>query len=77
MGPCYHKRTYVHSQPPNRYIYIYIYYVKNKILKFEDLIIYRNTLLIYNFLNNNYKLVYNSYFKLNKLKNKFILPLMK
>ena len=43
---------------------------KNNILKFEDLIIYRNTLLIYNFLNNKYKLDYNSYFKLNKLKNK-------
>ena len=50
---------------------------KNNILKFEDLIIYRNTLLMYNFLNNKYKLDYNSYFKLNKLKNKFILPLMK
>ena len=50
---------------------------KNNILKFEDLIIYRNTLLIYNFLNNKYKLDYNSYFKLNKLKNKCILPLMK
>ena len=49
----------------------------NNILKYEDLIIYRNTLLIYNFLNNKYKLDYNSYFKLNKLKNKFILPLMK
>ena len=43
------------------------------ILKFEDLIIYRNTLLIYNVLNNKYKLNYNSYFKLNKLKNKCIL----
>ena len=32
---------------------------------------------MYNFLNNKYKLDYNSYFKLNKLKNKFILPLMK
>ena len=50
---------------------------KNNILKFEDLIIYRNTLLIYNFLNNKYKLDYHSYFKLNKLKNRFILPLMK
>ena len=30
---------------------------------------------MYNFLNNKYKLDYNSYFKLNKLKNKFILPL--
>ena len=28
----------------------------NNILKFEDLIIYRHTLLIYNFLNNKYKL---------------------
>ena len=45
----------------------------NNILKFEYLIIYRNTLLIY----NKYKLDYNSYFKLNKLQNKFILPLMK
>ena len=53
------------------------FFKKNNILKFEDLIIYRNTLLIYNFLNNKYKLDYNSYFKLNKLKNKFILPLMK
>ena len=50
---------------------------KNNILKCEDLIIYRNTLLIYNFLNNKYKLDYNSYFKLNKLKNKFIPRLMK
>ena len=32
---------------------------------------------MYNFLNNKYKLDYNSYFKLNNLKNKFILPLMK
>ena len=32
---------------------------------------------MYNFLNNKYKLHYNSYFKLNKLKNKCILPLMK
>ena len=53
------------------------FFFLNNILKFEDLIIYRNTLLIYNFLNNKYKLDYNSYFKLNKLKNKFILPLMK
>ena len=53
------------------------FFKKNNILKFEDLIIYRNTLLMYNFLNNKYKLDYNSYFKLNKLKNKFILPLMK
>ena len=53
------------------------FFKKNNILKFEDLIIYRNTLLNYNFLNNKYKLDYNSYFKLNKLKNKFILPLMK
>ena len=51
-------------------------FLKKKYFK-EDLIIYRNTLLIYNFLNNKYKLDYNSYFKLNKLKNKFILPLMK
>ena len=46
-------------------------------VKFEDRIIYRNTLLMYNFLNNKYKLDYNSYFKLNNLQNKFILPLMK
>ena len=52
-------------------------FFKNNILKFEILIIYRNTLLIYNFLNNKYKLDYNSYLKLNKLQNKFILPLMK
>ena len=48
------------------------FFFLNNILKFEDLIIYRNTLLIYNFLNNKYKLDYNSYFKLNKLKNKFM-----
>ena len=38
------------------------FFKKNNILKFEDLIIYRNKLLIYNFLNNIYKLDYNSYF---------------
>ena len=32
---------------------------------------------MYNFLNNKYKLDYNSYFKLNKLKYKFILHHMK
>ena len=38
---------------------------------------FRNIILIYTFLNKNYKIDYNEYITLNKRIDRFILPLMK
>ena len=38
---------------------------------------FRNIILIYKFLNKNYKIDVNEYFTLNKRNDRFILPLMK
>ena len=52
-------------------------FISNNILKLNDLVMFRNIILIYKLLNKNYKIDFNEYFTLNKRKDRFILPLMK
>ena len=46
-------------------------------LKFNDLLINKNILFLYNRIHDNYNIDYKSYNIFNKDKSKFILPLMK
>ena len=52
-------------------------FISNNILKLNDLVMFRNIILIYKLLNKNYKIDFNEYFTLNKRNDIFILPLMK
>ena len=52
-------------------------FISNNILKLNDLVMFRNIILIYKLLNKNYKIDFNEYFTLNKRNDRFILPLMK
>ena len=52
-------------------------FYNSNILKLDDLLTFRNILIIYNLLNNKYVNVITDYFKLNRNKTKFMLPLMK
>ena len=54
-----------------------ILFYNSNILKLDDLITFRNILIIYNLLNNKYVNDITDYFKFNRNKTKFILPLMK
>ena len=54
-----------------------ILFYNSNILKLYDLITFRNILIIYNLLNNKYVNDITDYFKFNRNKTKFILPLMK
>ena len=54
-----------------------ILFYNSNILKLDDLITFRNILIIYNLLNNKYVNDITDYFKCNRNKTKFILPLMK
>ena len=49
----------------------------NSNLKFNELIIFRIRLFVYNLLHNNYNINLETFFIFNKDKTKFILPLMK
>ena len=52
-------------------------FISNNILKLNDLVLFRNIILIYKLLNKNYKIDFNEYFTLNKRNDKFILSLIK
>ena len=52
-------------------------FISNNILKLNDLVMFRNIILIYKLLNKNYKIDFNEYFTLNKRNDRLILPLMK
>ena len=54
-----------------------ILFYNSNILKLDDLITFRNILIIYNLLNNKYVNDITDYFNFNRNKTKFILPLMK
>ena len=54
-----------------------ILFYKGNILKLDDLITFRNILIIYNLLNNKHVNDITDYFKFNRNKTKFSLPLMK
>ena len=54
-----------------------ILFYNSNILKLDDHITFRNILIIYNLLNNKYVNDITDYFKFNRNKTKFILPLMK
>ena len=47
-------------------------FISNNILKLNDLVMFRNIILIYKLLNKNYKIDFNEYFTLNKRNDKFI-----
>ena len=49
----------------------------NCILKFDDLLISRNILFLYNLIHENYNIDFKSYFIFNNDKVKFILQLMR
>ena len=57
--------------------YTSILFYNSNILKLDDLITFRNILIIYNLLNNKYVNDITDYFEFNRNKTKFILPLMK
>ena len=64
--------------PLIRLSHTYILFYNSNILKLDDLITFRNILIIYNLLNNKYVDDITDYFKFNrKFKTTFILPLMK
>ena len=52
-------------------------FISNNILKLNDLVMFRNIILIYKLLNKNYKIDFNEYFTLNNRNDRFILPLMR
>ena len=52
-------------------------FISNNILKLNDLVMFRNIILIYKLLNKNYKIDFNEYFTLNKRNDRFILSFMK
>ena len=52
-------------------------FISNNILKLNDLVMFRNIILIYKLLNKNYKIDFNEYFTLNKRNDRFILSLVK
>ena len=51
-------------------------FISNNIMKLNDIVVFRNIILIYKLLNNNYKIDFNEYFTYTR-NYRFILPLMK
>ena len=50
----------------------YELFISNNIIKLNDLVMFRNIILIYKLLNKNYKIDFNEYFTLNKRNDRFI-----